>query len=160
MANCTHIGYNIFADAAFQNALTITLTNKHMLGSSAFQTYIHGTRFVISGHLVCRKLEVQTEALHTMLRKVKSISQAKQLEMILLIHYCGAQSYQSLIDFFDELATVECFKNRSNHVVWGFADANILEFGALLVKRGGLQFQFLNLGITSQPQFEPMAFSK
>lgn len=131
-----------------------------MFGTSAFQTYIHGTRFVISGHFLCHERDVQTQILHTILRKVKSISQAQQLEMILLLHHCGAQSRLSLVDFFDELATVECFKNRANHVVWGFADDKIFELGEGLMKRCGLPFQFLNLGITSQPQFEPMAFSK
>jgi hypothetical protein len=72
--------------------------------------------------------------------------------MILFIHYCGAQARLSLVGFFfDELETVECFKNRANHVIWGFADDDIFELGELLMKRGGLLFQFLSLGITSQP---------
>jgi hypothetical protein len=40
MANCTHIGYNRCVNAAFQSALTITLTNKHMLVTSSFNTRI------------------------------------------------------------------------------------------------------------------------
>jgi hypothetical protein len=135
-------------------------TNKHMFGTSAFQSYIHETRIVITGHFLCHEREIQIQTLNTALRKAKIILEGQQLELIMLIHYCGAQSRLSLVDFFDELATVECFKNRANHVVWGFADDKIFELGEGLVKRCGLPFQFLNLGITSQPQFEPMAFSK
>ncbi len=126
---------------------TSTCSSHHLL-----ILVFYGTRFVISGHLLCHEHEVQIQKLNTILRKAKNISEGQQLKMILFIHYCGAQARLSLVGFFfDELETVECFKNRANHVVWGFADDDIFELGELLMKRGGLLFQFLSLGITSQP---------
>lgn len=131
-----------------------------MLHVSSFQTHTHGNRHLVSGQFLFHERDVQIQMMDSIIRKAKNISEGQQLEVVLLLHHCSSYSRYGMVTFFDELATVQCSKNGATQIIWGFEDDDILELGQLLMERCGLQFQFLNLGITSHPSSKSMAFPK